>query len=605
MRKILFSLFFIFFFILFSFSSQTVFANTNFTASYDTTYTIDNNGITHALFRIGLTNQTTQYFASSYKIKIGISSIANVLASDDGGKITPTLTKTAEGQTITLTFNKKIVGKGKTTNFILSFDTNEIAQKQGSIWEVNIPGMKDQKDFEKFTVHVKPPDLFGPPTYIKPDTNSPTLDFTKEQLGKGGVSLAFGDKQYYSFSLVYHIENPYFFPRHVDIALPTTTNYQTVTIDSLNPRPENVIEDTDGNWIATYALAPSQKYDITANGRIFVKLYPETETLSSRKQQEYIQPKPYWENNEKILQLAQKLKTPEAIYAYVVNHLTYDFTRVTGNSPRLGAAGVLENPSSAVCLEFTDLFVALARAANIPAREIDGFGYTQNTQQRPVSLVKDILHAWPEYYDAEKKAWIMIDPTWGNTTSGIDYFHTLDFDHVAFVTKGAKSDLPVPAGGYKTKKFADAKDITVTFTDPFEIPLPSVKVHTKFPKKTTAGTPFTGSLLLTSEGGVSFPSQNITVTTKDLSPTSQKINSVVIPPFGTAVVPIYFHAEQFLTNKTADTTIQVNKESLSETIAIQPFFQTYSMLTGGILFGSITIFIFFIAQRARRIPFFR
>jgi transglutaminase-like putative cysteine protease len=56
-----------------------------------------------------------------------------------------------------------------------------------------------------------------------------------------------------------------------------------------------------------------------------------------------------------------------------------------------------------VCLEFTDLFIAIARAAGIPAREIDGFGYTQNAINRPISIDEDILHAWPEYYDTAKK----------------------------------------------------------------------------------------------------------------------------------------------------------------------------------------------------------
>jgi len=43
----------------------------------------------------------------------------------------------------------------------------------------------------------------------------------------------------------------------------------------------------------------------------------------------------------------------------------------------------------------------------------------------------------------------MVDPTWGNTTGGVDYFNTFDFDHLAFVVKGISSTYPVPAGGYK------------------------------------------------------------------------------------------------------------------------------------------------------------
>ena len=57
-------------------------------------------------------------------------------------------------------------------------------------------------------------------------------------------------------------------------------------------------------------------------------------------------------------------------------------------------------------MEFTDLFVAIARAAGIPARESVGYAYTTNSRLRPLSLVTDVLHAWPEYYDADKKIWV-------------------------------------------------------------------------------------------------------------------------------------------------------------------------------------------------------
>src|SRR5205085_322452 len=145
----------------------------------------------------------------------------------------------------------------------------------------------------------------------------------------------------------------------------------------------------------------------------------------------------YWQTNDPAIKaLGQELKTPKDIYEYVVKTLSYDFTRVTDDKPRLGAALALKNPTSAVCREFTDLFIAIARSAGIPAREVDGFAYTENAKQRPLSLVKDILHAWPEYYDTNKKTWVMVDPTWGSTTGGIDYFQVLDLDHFAFAIKG-------------------------------------------------------------------------------------------------------------------------------------------------------------------------
>ena len=127
----------------------------------------------------------------------------------------------------------------------------------------------------------------------------------------------------------------------------------------------------------------------------------------------------------------------------------------------MGALSALNNPTSAVCLEFTDLFVALSRAAGIPAREIDGYAYTNNAHDRPLSLTEDVLHAWPEYYDFDKKAWIMVDPTWGNTTGGIDYFNALDFDHIAFVIKGENSGYPIPAGGSRRTTWARSSSLSI------------------------------------------------------------------------------------------------------------------------------------------------
>lgn len=592
-------------FFIFHLLSSSAFANSNFKTSYDATYIVDEEGTTHAILNIEITNKTTESFASSYKTKIGLFSLTNIKAKDSEGPLSLNVEKTDQGQIITIVFNKKVVGIGKTQKFTISFDTRDISEKQGSIWEINIPGLKDQKDFEAFTVHVRPPKSFGQPTYIKPEIKREELDFSKDDLGTGGISIAFGDIQYYSFSLSYHIENTSIFSSTESITIPPTTNYQTVIIDEINPKPIQVKEDVDGNWLAQYYLLPSQNISVTVTGRAIVNLIPKKQILSDTMRKEYTKQKLYWESNEKITKLAKDLQTPEAIYNYVVKHLIYDFSRVTANSPRLGAINVLENPNSAVCLEFTDLFVAIARAAGIPAREIDGFAYAQNSMQRPLSLVKDILHAWPEYYDENKQTWIMVDPTWGNTTSGIDYFHTLDFDHLAFVIKGEQSNSPIPAGGYKTKKFENEKDIHVSFADPFELPPTTLNFRSSFPKKATAGLPYIGTILLSSDGGISFPSQDIYITSKDFYPDKQIITSGAIPPFGTIKIPVNFSPQHFLTNKKANITIRLQDNTIIEEIEIKPFFFTHPIITGGILFVSITFIILIITTRTRYIPFFR
>lgn len=210
--------------------------------------------------------------------------------------------------------------------------------------------------------------------------------------------------------------------------------------------------------------------DVKVAGKAKISLHPKKQKLSQREKEQYLKDNAFWQtSNKEIKKLALELKTPYEIYKYVVNNLKYDFQRVALGKPRMGALDVLKNPSSAVCLEFTDLFIAIARAAGIPAREINGFAYTRNSKERPLSLVKDVLHAWPEYYDQEIETWVMVDPTWENTTGGVDYFYTLDFDHFAFVIKGVNSTYPIPAGAYKISNAA-TRDVNVEFAETFGKP---------------------------------------------------------------------------------------------------------------------------------------
>ncbi|HXS14629.1 MAG TPA: transglutaminase domain-containing protein, partial [Candidatus Saccharimonadales bacterium] len=433
MKRVLFILLLFFFSSLFP---NHIFADDKFSTSADTTYTVSDNGTTHVAMDATIQNTTNTYYVTTYSLQVGYSDITNLRASDPNGPIVPVIQKTQNGEIINLSFNSIVYGEGTKLPFSLSFDTNTIASHNGSIWEVDIPGLSNLNDFSDFSVHVIVPPSFGDPTYIKPEQPTSSLTFSKDQLGKSGISLAFGKNQAYDYSLLYHLKNTNLFPIKTEIALPPNTNYQQVVIASLTPKPLNVTEDADDNWLASYSLLPSQMLTIKAQGTIFVSLYPTTSQLSPSEKALYLKPSADWQTtNPQIEDLARQLKTPENIYDYVVNHLTYDFARVNNNQTRFGAVGILQNPTQAVCLEFTDLFVAIARAAGIPAREIDGYGYTQNTKERPISQTEDILHAWPEYYDGQK--WVMVDPTWGNTTGGVDYFHVLDFDHIAFSIKGA------------------------------------------------------------------------------------------------------------------------------------------------------------------------
>lgn len=594
---------FLSFFLLFLIFPNSAWAQ-NFSTDYSVTYQVLQNTRTNVSFDVTLTNQTEQYYASSYSIQVGFSDIQNLIASDSQGAITPKLTKTGKGHSIELTFNDKITGFGNKLNFDISFDTSEIAQNLGTVWEVNIPGLSNQNDFSSFNVNVLYPSSLGRPTFIKPNNSynsSPgRISFNKSNL-TGGISMAFGEFQIYDFDLSYHIGNKNLFPIRTEIALPPTTNYQDVLIDEISPKPENVKIDPDGNWLAEYRLMPSQEMDIQVLGRAKIYLTPKQESLAEEDFAKYLVQEPYWQVNDvKIKELANKLKTPREIYQYVVDTLTYDFSRVINNSGRAGALGVLSVPASAVCLEFVDLFVAIARAAGIPAREIDGYANTRNPTERPLSLVKDILHAWPEYYDTEKKTWIMIDPTWGNTTGGVDYFDVLDFDHFAFVKKGLDSEYPVPAGGYKLAQDAGSKDVNVTFGKDFETK-DEKKVEFLMADQFFPGSKVKGNIRVSNLGNSLVQGEEISIKSDMLSPQERKIVISKIPPQAFVDIPFEFPTE-FLTNKEDTIRIGLGKNEYTKQILISPFFVNEISIGGVLILVTTTILISILAKRGWRLP---
>lgn len=602
--------FFLFFFFIFVAFTPKIYAS-DFSTTYKVNYTISENENTHVQINISLLNKTDVYYASSYKIHLGFENIANVKANDNSGSILKGVEKEDGQDVVNVTFNDKVTGVNNKLNFSISFDTSNVAQKIGKIWEVNIPGLSDQSDISDFGVGVTVPSSLGKAIYIKPNVKNPnvsgnTYNFSRSDLGNSGISMTFGSEQIYALNLTYHLYNNNLFPIKTEIALPPNTNYQEVEIDSINEKPTDVKIDKDGNWLAEYNLSPSQKKDIIVKGKVKVKLNPERQFQSKSELATYLKTDKYWETTDnRIKDKAKELKTPHEIYKFVSDYLSYDYSRVASEKPRLGATKIFSNPKSAVCLEFTDLFIAIARAAGIPAREIDGYAYTQDTKERPLSLVKDVLHAWPEYYDTQRQSWIMVDPTWANTTGGMDFFDTLDFDHIAFVIKGYNSTYPVPAGGYKLPGKETIKDVNVSFAEFSNENSPVIELTNKFPNKLIAGFASKGAITVKNTGKIETPEQKIILISDTLTPKRQFATIPRIPPYGLYDTSVSYDKTPILTNTSDTVRIILGASTFSYKIKITPFFLSVWFLTGGcLILAGLIIIISIIAIKSRNISVF-
>ncbi len=279
------------------------------------------------------------------------------------------------------------MGQGKILYFQLKYVDENIAKKNGTIWEVNIPGIAEDADLGDYSVQLHVPDSFGPPAYIVPEPEHQFV-WSKKNLINGGVSGAFGKEQVFDVTLSYYLENTKTTPILTEIALPPSSAYQFTTINSLVPAPETITTDADGNWLARYKLQGQSNTVVQAKLSTQLFLYPRVGHADAEPSGEYLKATQYWQTADpEISKIAKNLKTPRAIYEYVVKALEYDYSRVNKNEDRKGAVAALKDPAKSVCMEFTDLFVALARAAGIPSRQSVGYAFTTNAKLRPLSLV--------------------------------------------------------------------------------------------------------------------------------------------------------------------------------------------------------------------------
>ncbi len=564
----------------------------HFDISVDSKYSVDETAVTTVAQTIHIKNRTEFYYTPTYTVSVGFKDIENVQAYNSDGTIPTTLDdKNPDNKSIKLAFQKRYAGLDNTNTFTLKFDTKDIVKKQGNIWEVTIPGIADPSDFSSYTATIDVPSSFGNASIIKPfvsDLNKKNIVLSKDEIGQAGVYILYNDKQYYSFTLKYNISNPNLFPVRTEIVLPPQTNYQNVLISSYSVPPVNVTKDVDGNWVAEYRLMPQQKQSVIVKGVVEVLSSPQSEDLANDQVKIYTSPKKYWDSTSStITKVADTLTSPQDIYDYVVKTLSYNSSKVATDNLRLGGKGALADPKNSVCLEFTDLFVSLARAKGIPARSVEGYAYTQNSKLRPLSLVNDILHAWPEYYDKSQKKWVMVDPTWGKTTKGMDYFNSLDFAHIAFVVKGVDSDYPIPAGGYKFDK--DSKDVEVAFAGSSDFKkFEDISITDTFPNFSFPKVTIQGTFNIKNSGNI--PLSNLVANVKTSKGTARQFMVGYIPPGGSQRITTSFSDIPFLTNGKYLITIQIGKVTYTKSIRIS-FIPDLQLLLfiGGIIGGATII----------------
>ncbi|MBI4225780.1 transglutaminase domain-containing protein [Candidatus Roizmanbacteria bacterium] len=553
-------------------------------------------------FTVTITNLRTDVYVNQFSIGFPKSfTIRDLKALDDYGVITPQITTTDSATKITLGFSNPNIGKNSVNNFYLEFYQDNLFEVNGNIWEVIIPTVEKKNGSYKILVHLpknsnKKISISKPkPDYISGETITWNNPKTKT------VYAVFGDTQYYQTELTYRIKNPKLVPVYMDVAFPPDTLYQKIYVDKIVPPPAKVFSDEDGNYLGRYFLNPAESKVIlfTATISVFSKL---REDLIAQIRNKFFKQKNYLLSETKYWKISRTDSIADVstdvkdVYYFVTNKLQYDYDKVKSENIRLGADEVLKNPNRAVCMEFTDLFIALAREKGIYSREIQGYGFSQDPKLRPLSLVSDILHSWPEYYDTSSQLWLPLDPTWENT-SGIDYFSSFDLNHITFAIHGKDSEYPLPAGTYKT---GDSRDVSISATN--KIPNERLKLsleHPPFPRRINDSQTYQTKITLINTGNTYFWSNPIPIRSSNLEVQPSSLSFDSLAPYEKKILTLSFRAKEKNERAKGRFSIAFPQENLQAEFSIMPFYYELALKIslGTLVILSIISFIILIRKR--------
>lgn len=540
----------------------------NFEANLNSTYTINDLGNAQVIYNITLINNTPTLYVTQYAIKINSGSVSRVEVIYNNKVLTANVATINNETSIGITFPDKIVGKGQERRLQIKYQTPDLVEMTPTTLGITIPKLADPSAFAHYQVILKTPQKFGQAV-----RTSPTINDQEEEgsfiishfnnLKGQGITAQFGKTQTYKIDLTYHLNNEGQSAGIGQIALPPDTSWQKLNYLDIQPRPKTIQTDQDGNWIASFLIQAQKDLEVTASATVKISLDQQPEVPIVKPLPAHLKALEYWESdNEKIKTIANQYQTPAEIYSFVLNTLSYSYPNDQTNPVRLGALLSLVNPDQAVCQEFTDLFIALARANKIPSRRLTGFAYTKNNKLKPSSLVDNVLHAWPEFFDINTNSWQQVDPTWEQTTGGADFYNQFDLNHIVFAINGASSTSPAPVGLTDTQNQA----VKVTFASPTDDQTTIQNLRATLNPKTVSSLPIPGLLelsLLNPSGQALYKLQPI-LSSSELILENHDILSLL--PFQSANLTVYVKPSCWFACGNHDLQLEVNGQTYQLTI---------------------------------------
>lgn len=228
-----------------------------------------------------------------------------------------------------------------------------------------------------------------------------------------------------------------------------------VQIDSVSPQPQDEGSDpTYGNGMYHWRLQgePAPGEAVSFEVSFSLTAYETTSRIDPEEVQAYDQESSQYElytrserfieaADPRIREIADRVAKGET-NPYVLARRFYNYVIDTADYKLLGeglrGAMALVDTGVGECGDYAALFVALCRAAGVPARPVVGFWAKSGVEQ---------THVWAEFF-VEPFGWVPVDPTVGQLDPGSQayYFGGMDNKRI-ILNKGYNLELDPPGPG--------------------------------------------------------------------------------------------------------------------------------------------------------------
>lgn len=424
--------------------------------------------------------------------------VENVHVLDDLGDLACQLSSGAEGTTIS--FETRWIEGGEHYTYSVSYAAGGLVSGTGVEYEVSIGGTSaGDFGYENYVINIQGPSgsylfISVPQAELlesEPPTARYAISIGAHENFEGLRAKFYKYPAFYRLTLEEHATN--------NTASPTTglvldtmlfsdeATWQFSALASSNYPIKTMYVDPENNWHGVFEigdLASGQTktvrlellYEVGIDDPSLTPQDVGTISEVPASLAPYLQPADKWESDNLPIQQrsadvvggqTNAYLAAEQITNSVVSILNYEIQDI-----RHGALWALQN-NTGDCSEYTDLAIALARAAGIPARAMYGWGYSEENT---------IGHAWLEFY-LPNVGWQPADPTWAETWG--DYFCRVDPIHLARNVMGLGSsesgitityygavpsleenaDVVVLTGPAVAQEFIDAAQYAVNLAD--------------------------------------------------------------------------------------------------------------------------------------------